>query len=316
MDFLKFKPRTRRPGRYVAALLEEALRLRIIEKEVVFRTDKLLHAFAARLIAQKNHKKKDAHTRCEASLRYVVGFHLRTQGDHEHALQLLCALRSLDDLEAMYQSGAQLLHKRYLLAASRYVITKKTMLSLPNLAYQKTMSEQIPQFLQHYDPSINAHAEEFSLSYPTAIPIRNYTGLTRILRYLQALYAENLFLAQFPAEELEYFYLSYCFSHQLYDVELPIVNLFRIAFKNALIAEYLRLEPGTLLLPQKEVQTAQRILFSLSEQEQTEILHACAQRLLLQSLPYYSTVSDSVLCELLTAIRRQRLSEILVVESN
>ncbi len=310
MDFSKFKVRTRRPQFYITALLEEALRLRLIESRLLNKIDRCISEYVLSITS----KKKSAQAQYNASIRYVIGYYLRTKCDYAQALELLCAVESKEEIAQLFVKGEALLRRRYQLAASRYIAAKQTMLPLPNLAYQKTVTEQIPNFLNQYRYDYNAHMEELSLSYPTAIPIRNLSGLTRILRYLYALYHENLFLQQFPKEELEYLYLSYCFTNRFYDVEIPIVNLYRLAFKNAVIAEYLRLDPGTLILPVREVETAQQILTSLSEEEQTEILRTCAKRLFPLSRLYYDNTAETVLNEITAALRRHRLREVLTVE--
>ncbi len=310
MDFSKFKVRTRRPQFYITALLEEALRLRLIESSLLNKIDRCISEYVLSITS----KKKSAQAQYNASIRYVIGYYLRTKCDYRQALDLLCTVDSKEEIAQLFAKGEALLRRRYQLAASRYIAAKQTMLPLPNLAYQKTVAEQIPKFLKQYRYDCNAHMEELSLSYPTAIPIRNLSGLTRILRYLYALYHENLFLQQFPKEELEYLYLSYCFTNRFYDVEIPIVNLYRLAFKNAVIAEYLRLDPGTLILPVREVETAQQILTSLAEEEQTEILRTCAKRLFPLSRLYYDNTAQTILNEITAALRRHRLREVLTVE--
>ncbi len=312
MDFSKFKPRTRRPQLYMTALLEEARRLRYIESHVLGKVDRCVSDYVLSVAP----KKKSAQAKCEASVRYVIGYYLRTKCEYREALDLLCTVESKAQIAALFEKGEAVLRRRYQLAASRYIATKQTMLQLPNLAYQKTISEQIPRFLKQYRYDSNAHMEELSLSYPTALPIRNLSGLTRILRYLYALYHENLFLQQFPKEELEYLYLSYCFTNRFYDVEVPIVNLYRIVLKNAVIAEYLRLDPGTLILPSEEVETAQKILTALAPEEQKEILRTCAQRLFPHARIYYDNTAESILNEIIASLQRHKLQDALTVEDS
>lgn len=308
----KLTPPYRRPRLYAASLLQEARRLRLIEGRVLTAADR---AFSALALARRK-SKRDSLTECEASARYLVGLYLRSLPSHTHALQALCDALENDSLATLLEKGQALLRRRFLLAASRYALTKQTMLPLPNLAYQRTLNEQIPAFLCRLDANKNAHCEDFSLSYPLCEPVRNLSGLSRILRYLHGLYHENRFLAQFPYEEIEYLYLSYCFSGRFYDVEAPLINLYRMVLQNAILCEYLQVDSPSLLLSKKEISTAEQILSTLSGDEQEQILLSCANRLFATATPYYTRTAATTVKTLVNAIHNRALARVLVTEDS
>ncbi len=300
----------RRPRLYLGSLLQEARKLRLVESNVLLSADDLLWQAAS----QCRKSKKDSLSNIESSLRYTVGLALLHLSSHELALQAVCDAVQQGSIQPLLERGQSLLRRRYLLAASRYALTKQTQLPLPNLAYQRTLTEQIPSFLKKFDMLKNAHCEDFSLSYPSAEPIRNLTGLSRILRYLRALYYENLFLAQFPYEEVEFLYLSYCFSNRFYDVEAPIVNLYRLVLPNAILCEYLQ-QDSPCLLSARDVKTAERILLTLDSTEREAILMGCANRLFARCVPYYTRTATAVVRALSDALSTGKFLSMLIIDT-
>ncbi len=301
---------SRRAQVYLSSLLREARRQKLLSAQDFSAIEDAIKAFV-RTVAPR---KKEGIVHASCAVRYIIALHLRTLSSHDEALQTLQNAKSIDAIRALYEKGYAILHRRYLLTASRYVIAKKSTISLPNLAYQKTITEQIPAFLKNFLPAYNAHMDDLSLAYPLSNPVQNVTGLTRLLRYLRGFYLENRFLRRFSQEELEAFYLSYCFGHGFYDVEMPIVNLYRLALKNAIFAEYLKCEPNTLRLQKAEVESAQKILKSVSRDTRKDILEAICLRLFPDDNPYYKKSYQTILEELLLALEHEKLPKSLVLD--
>ncbi len=299
---------SRRAQVYLSSLLKEGRRQKLLTAHEYTTIENAISAFV-RTVAPR---KKEALIYASCAVRYVMALSLKTLPSHDEALEVLRQTVSEEKARALYEDGLRILHRRYVHAASRYVIAKQSAVSIPNLAYQKTIGEQIPAFLRQFQPSYNAHMDDLSLSYPLSVPVQNVTGLSRITRYLRGFYLENKFLSRYPQEELEQLYLSYCFGHGFYDVETPIVNLFRMALKNAIFAEYLKCEDGTLCLQKSEVETAQKILKSVGKESRSDILEAICLRLFQDNNPYYKKSYQAVLEELLLAIERDKLPNVLV----
>ncbi len=303
---------SRRAQVYLSSLLREARRQKLLTAQEFCAIEDAVKAFV-RTVAPK--RKKDALIHASCAVRYIIALHLKTLSSHDMALEELKGVTTPDAVRILYEKGLAILHRRYLLAASRYVVAKKSSISLPNLAYQKTINEQIPTFLKQFQPAYNAHMDDLSLSYPLCNPVQNVMGLSRITRYLRGFYLENQFLRRFSEEELEALYLTYCFSGGFYDVETPVVNLFRMALKNAIVAEYLRCEPGTLVLQKSEVVSAQTILKSVSRDARSDILTTAYLRLFPQLNPYYKKSAQGVVEELLLAIEHEKLPKLLVTDA-
>ncbi len=299
---------SRRAQVYLSSLLKEGRRQKLLSAHEYSSIENAISAFV-RTVAPR---KKEALIYASCSVRYVMALSLKALPSHDEALEVLKQTVTEEKARALYEDGLRILHRRYVHAASRYVIAKQSAVSIPNLAYQRTIGEQIPAFLRQFTPSYNAHMDDLSLSYPLSVPVQNVTGLSRITRYLRGFYLENKFLARYPQEELEQLYLSFCFGHEFYDVETPIVNLFRMALKNAVFAEYLKCEDGMLCLQKSEVETAQKILKSVGKESRGDILEAICLRLFPDGNPYYKKSYQSILEELLLAIEREKLPNVLV----
>ena len=123
---------------------------------------------------------------------------VRSSSFHE-ALDLL----RNSELSLLYYRGVRLVRSYVFKSAGLFVRVKKHMVSVDDEAYRFTLDSRIRAILSSYDIFYAAHKLQAYPDYHTLLMPHKLRGIFFLIRYLQNLYAENLFCGKFPAGQVE-----------------------------------------------------------------------------------------------------------------
>ena len=194
------------------------------------------------------------------SILACIGRLLRRFPDRETALRRLAAA----DPRELFEAGKLLLERdaEEARALLRQVQESRPPVRLLNL--EAALYEELPGYLDGFDPVFAAYSPPDCLIYPAAAA-PEAAALPDLPAYLRALLLENAYCSRYPAEELEGLLAALARPYRTRAEELG-VNLFRETLANALCAA-LAGTAGRLLLPPERAESLQRTLAALPEED-------------------------------------------------
>lgn len=143
------------------------------------------------------------------------------------------------------------------------------------------LDEELPQFVEGYDPEFGAHRMCNCLCYPLACEEKEAETLPEFLLYLETLRRENAYCSRYPAKELRDAMGAACRAMGDFTGEETELgeNLFRLVFGQALLVALAGGEDGSLTLPVLIALRLQRLLASLAPSRREELFRLSACRL-------------------------------------
>ncbi|MFZ5969928.1 MAG: DUF6179 domain-containing protein [Bacillota bacterium] len=144
-----------------------------------------------------------------------------------------------DALHHLQSCNVRILYQEAVDYANDYIeSTKKLYQSIeakrvwvPNVVYNETFTEAIPNFFLDYDVIFAAHHTSSDMDYPLAFDDMSAKGIAYIRRYLDAFALENEFCLKFQPKSITMLLQSYGKSNRLNYKQSPI-NLFELVFNN------------------------------------------------------------------------------------
>jgi len=238
------------------------------------------------------------------SLLFSMDTCLLSLADTEEAIDALLHTPALE----LYHNGQHILRQYLYEAAGCLVKVKRSSLSLPNTHYRKTVNESLFQALKAYDIRFGAHLVKRSMDYLLAVRPSNLRGIYYLRGYMMNLCAENNFCREYDEKEIEEVYRLYCRNNGMNYREAR-VNIYAVVFSNALFCEYLRKEPGELIITEDECDIIEELLGSLEPDMRGDMLINIASKMLGGDREYNIKTAKMLVPRFQNAIERRRLKK-------
>ena len=240
------------------------------------------------------------------NLLFTVDAYLIGLGTTELAVETMLETPVIN----LYYEGLQRL-KLYLCEATGLLVrVKRTRLNTPNIYYNETIDSFI-NLLKKYDMKFGSHHVPGDIDYPLAVQSKSLRGIHALRGYLINLAAENGFCRQYESDEISKLYALFC-DKRKYPYSEPRVNIFLLVFVNALFNEYLRKEPGTLMITQDECEVIESLLESVTDDERRTILGGIASKMIGGNPQYNVKTAAKIMPEILNAIKNNTLKNYLI----
>lgn len=322
----ELNPKNIKNSAYLSTLAEEAVRCGVMTVEEYQNLQLGLYKQLGEMISMYTEGESSsvmAETASELALAltYNIDAYLLSLGSHEAALE---AIRTKTP-ETLYIKGLQAVKLLVLETTSLLVKARRSRINLPNYEYNNALDSAIPELLRGYDIKFTPHRlnaperkkrdkkfKDAMLDYPLAVPVTGALGIHFLKSYLIHLCSENKFCRDFGQLAIASLYKRFCdVSGESYDA--PIVNIYTLALLNALFADYLKKEHGTLALTDDDIDVAQKLLLSFGAEERGSILRKCAARLYCGDAEYNIRAFERLLPAVNNAIENSALGRLLVV---
>ena len=213
----------------------------------------------------------------------------------------------------LYYRGMMRIRRLKCESAGLLAKAKHSRLHLPNIFYNQTLDVSLMQALKSYDEHFHSHLISGDIDYPLAIQSNTLRGIHYLRGYLMDLCSENAFCREYEGEEIARLYKVFCNKNHFPYGE-PRVNLYTIVFNNALFNEYLRKDPGSLMLSIDECDIIEVLLGDMSREERGNLLRLTASRMMGGDPSYNMRVLTKSLPGIQNAIEHHRLKNYLVAE--
>jgi len=323
----ELNPKNIRNSAYLSSLTEEAVRCGAMVNDEYQNLQLGLYKQLGEMISMYTKGESTsvmAETASELAiaLAYNIDAYLLSLGSHEAALN---AIRTTP-VEELYIRGLGAVKRLMFETTSLLVKARRSRISVPNYEYNNALDSAIPELLRGYDAKFAPHRlnpperkkrdkhkpKDAMLDYPLALPVTGAIGIYYLKSYLINLCCENKFCRDFGQLAIASLYKRFCdTSRESYDS--PIVNIYTLAMLNAVFADYLKKEHGTLALSDDDIDVAEKLLLSFDSDERAAILRKTASRLYCGDTEYNVRSFERLLPAVTNAIENKALARLLVV---
>ena len=226
---------------------------------------------------------------------YTIGLYLKSLPDAD------CAANELKTatISEMYQKGRGIINVKFQAAQHVYKLTQKNKMDTLNYTYNATLNDDgIGIFFKTYNPNFEAHEIPAAIDYQLCNSATDLAGVEFIQKYLESLYFENEFCANFAAADIHHLLFGYDEGYQ--DL---LINIFEQVLTAALGCSLAQRNVMKLAISADEIQSLQKELSSYDDHalsimvakatekvlDELNIVSLPLQRYIEQSLPKITT---------------------------
>lgn len=140
------------------------------------------------------------------SIFYTIGLYLKSLPNPDYAVTKL----KLEKISEMYEIGRKLIYNRFQGAKRIYELVQSNKIETLNHSYNSTLSGNgIGLFFKSYNIEYEAYDIPASIDYQLCNPVNDLAGIEYIQKYLENLYLENEFCANFATDNIHYLLYGY-----------------------------------------------------------------------------------------------------------
>lgn len=223
-------------NQYTISILNEGLRAGILNEKLVFDIQKEIMSILKHLIRRYTQGKSSSVTFETAisiltSILYAVDAYLLRFNDSEKAIDVL----KNDNVKNAYEQGVNLVRSCFVETKQLYKEINNNKLEVEVEAYNITIDESIPVFLEKYGIIFDAHNTMASIDYPLAVDDMSVQGVYYLRQYLTHLKMENQFCLLFSKADLQEILVNYGRICE-FDYRIELFNIFELVLNNAIFS--------------------------------------------------------------------------------
>lgn len=155
------------------------------------------------------------------SIMFTIGVWLKTYPNPDEAVIAM----QKDGIYVLYQNGRKRIDRLIKSAKMLYSSIMGNLVQTENVYYQSTIVGGIEVFFKLYYPEFAAQEIHITADYPVHHMIEQLAGIEFIQKYLECIYYENLFCAQFSADDVHHLLCGYDehYEHLLFNIYEPVL---------------------------------------------------------------------------------------------
>ena len=157
-----------------------------------------------------------------ASIMFTIGVWLKTYPNPDDAV----AAVQKDGIDALYHYGRERIDRLIKSTKMLHSSIIRNLVQTENVYYRSTIVDGIKGFFKLYYPEFAAQEIHITADYPVYHPMERLLGIEFIQKYLECIYYENLFCAQFLAEDLHHLLCGYDehYEQLLFNIYEPVLS--------------------------------------------------------------------------------------------
>ncbi|WP_339184902.1 DUF6179 domain-containing protein [Oceanobacillus sp. FSL W7-1293] len=266
-------------NQYTLSLLQEGQRSGIISSQKAYQIQAEMMQVLQQLILQHTQGESTSVTTetaegIMASLLYAIDTYAFQCKQPEEAL----AHFNVKSIKDIHSQGVELLRHYFEKTKKIYQEVKKIKLDVPVDAYNMTIDESLPLFMQHYDIIFEAQNTMASIDYPLAIDDMRIQGVFYIKQYVERLRMETEFCRFFSHQDVMYVLINYGkISRFQYQIEL--FNIFELMINNAVFSLLSGGKPDNVRLSKVQFEQLNRKLINSPAEQRTKLIHEAVNQL-------------------------------------
>ncbi len=223
------------PNNYTLSLLNEALRIGLIDQATIDGVQAQIMIILAELIrkftkGESSSLKVETTQRLLMSIFYAIDAAISNFDDPQEALHSL----EEEDIKEIYKMGLDLLESCLTESKQLYQEIEKHKLAVQIEAYHTTINA-FPAFFQNYDLLYSAQDTMANIDYPLLFDDMSIQGVFYIKQYLEKLQLEDRFCGLFAQEDINHLLFNYGSVYRINYSE-SLINVFEIVLSNAIFS--------------------------------------------------------------------------------
>lgn len=157
-----------------------------------------------------------------ASIMFTIGVWLKTYPTPDEAV----AAVQKDDMYVLYQNGRERVDRLIKSTKMLHSSIIGNLVQTENVFYRSTIVDGINGFFKLYYPEFAAQEIHITADYPVHHLMERLLGIEFIQKYLESIYYENLFCAQFSAEDVHHLLCGYDehYEQLLFNIYEPVLS--------------------------------------------------------------------------------------------
>lgn len=241
---------------------------------------------------------------------FTIGLYLKTFKSPDDAIKAMTETSMLD----LYLSGRKCIDAMLRTAKRKHSLVIKNTLEIDNDFYIPTVIDGIKGFFKIYNPDYAAHEIYITADYPLCHPVKDLAGIEFIQRYVDSVYAENLFCSHFSTEAIRELLLGFDeqYKHLLF-------NIFGLVLTEALGCVLAGMNAESLYLSPVQIQQLQKLLSIKTDEEIKELVSGAKQKMISELeisnnflLQYIEECLPGITAAICSGIRNNRLDPVFL----
>lgn len=183
-----------------------------------------------------------------------------------------------ENVKTMHAKGVELLRQYFEDAKQLYQDVKKMKLDVPVDAYNMTIDESLPVFMNNYNIIFEAHNTMASIDYPLAIDDMRLQGVFYIKQYLERLQLETRFCHFFSHQDLMYVLTNFGKICR-FDYRIELFNIFELMMNNAVFSLLSGGDVNQVRISENQYNRLNRMLTACHADQRAAVIHEAVDRL-------------------------------------
>ncbi|MFB1052000.1 DUF6179 domain-containing protein [Paraliobacillus sp. JSM ZJ581] len=266
-------------SQYMLSLLNEGQRVGLISSQKVYQIQVEMMQVLQQLIqeytqGESTSVSSDTAQGIMVSLKYALDAYALHFKEPEDAI----AQFSRDSVKEIHSEGIKLLWQYFEEAKQLYQEIKKKKLDVPVDAYNLSIDESLPVFMNNYNIIFEAQNTMASIDYPLAIDNMRLQGVFYIKQYLKRLLMETKFCRLFSHQDLMYILKNFG-KKSRFNYTIELFNIFELMVNNAIFSLLSGGRADQVRISSVQYDQLNQMLISCNDDERTKLIQEAFNRL-------------------------------------
>ncbi|MBO1580925.1 DUF6179 domain-containing protein [Bacillus sp. XF8] len=266
-------------NQYVLTLLQEGQRVGVITSQKAYQIQVEIIEILQQLIRRYTQGESTSVTSETAegimvSLMYAMDAYALHFKNPEEAIAHL----NFESIKDIHAKGVKLLRHYFEEAKQIYQEIKKIRLDVPVDAYNMTIDESLPVFMNHYNIIFEAQNTMASIDYPLATDDMRLQGVFYIKQYLERLLMETRFCQFFNHEDLMYILTNFGKICR-FNYRIELFNIFELMVNNAVFSLLCGEKAKRVRISEIQHNQLNQMLIACNADQRAKLIHKAVDRL-------------------------------------
>ncbi|WP_277679339.1 DUF6179 domain-containing protein [Gracilibacillus dipsosauri] len=266
-------------NQYTMSLLYEGQRVGLITGQKVYQIQIEIMQILQQLIRKHTQGESTSVTSDKAqgimvSLMYAMDAYTLHFNEPEEAISHL----NTDSVKKIHEKGLELLSQYFEQSKQLYQEVVEMQLDVPVDAYNMTIDESLPVFMNHYDIVFEAQNTMASIDYPLAIDDMRLQGVFYMKQYLERLLMETKFCHLFSHSDLMYVLKNFGKKHR-FNYQIELFNIFELIINNAVFSLLAGGKANEVRISDFQYEQLNRMFTTCDADQRIRLIHEAFSRL-------------------------------------
>lgn len=310
-------------NQYTISLLHKALSVELINKQQFYGIQIEIMNLLKDLIARYTKEESSSVTTDTAegilnSVLYAIDMYLIRFDSPEEAIADLKAL----SIKEIYEKAVVLVNQCFEETKKLFNKVYRERLDIKLDAYNATLKDAIPAFLNKYGIIFESHNTMASIDYPLAVNIddRSIRGVLFIKKYLEHMDIEDQFCNYFSIEDIEKILSIFGRSIKM-EYRIELINIFELVFNNSAFSTLAGKSSRKLAISKYDYQLISEQLTRLNSSMISLLINDTVKKMIAalnisnpDMLDYIDKYKDILIRRVINAVENDSLSSIIITE--